>query len=141
MGSFASMFAPPPPPPAPTLDSYELGLVATAFCAAVPLVPKLGPLYAAPVGLVAALVVLFALDAEVYEMYVWPPSTSSAPALCSIVVLFFVLTANTFSITTRSEDQERVREIKKKLKLAQLTQAIRWDKEDPKEEPAAETAD
>ena len=143
MGSFATKVAPPPPPPAPTLEFYELSLVATAFCAAVPLVPKLGPLYAAraPVGLVAALVVLFALDAEAYEMYVWPPSTSSAPALCSIVVVFFVLTANTFSITTRSEDQERVREIKKKLKLAQLTQAIRWDKEDPKEEPAAETVD
>mmetsp|Transcript_111598 Transcript_111598/g.193407 ORF Transcript_111598/g.193407 Transcript_111598/m.193407 type:complete len:953 (-) Transcript_111598:107-2965(-) len=64
----------------------------------------------------------------------WPPSTKSAPLLCLIVILFVIFVKDTFFKGGETEESKRVRFVKRRLLLAQMTQALRWSIEDPKDD-------
>jgi len=68
----------------------------------------------------------------------WPPSPRSAPALSLITFTFMAITIYIFVCRTGSAEQERVRSQKRKLIMAQLVQAMRWDEELPAADDAEE---
>ena len=139
MGLFGSPPPPPPPPPPPaSLDTTTLALVATAIVLAVSLSQKIGGLSAALLGGTAALLILYSQSPEIFSVYVWPPSRSSAPVLLLISSAFAALTAYSFSAGKKSEDAQRFADQKRKLIAMQLTQAMRWDKDEEEGEEGAE---
>jgi len=71
---------------------------------------------------------------------VWPPSQRSAPFLVALILCFAVLVKRTFFSSTTSAECKRVHEVKKRLLLAQMTQAIRWNIDEPVEEEEKDKA-
>eukprot|EP00929_Paragymnodinium_shiwhaense_P121641 TRINITY_DN93968_c0_g1_i1.p1 TRINITY_DN93968_c0_g1~~TRINITY_DN93968_c0_g1_i1.p1 ORF type:complete len:955 (+),score=216.47 TRINITY_DN93968_c0_g1_i1:61-2925(+) len=64
----------------------------------------------------------------------WPPSSTSAPFLALLVLSIAVLVKKTIFTVGESPESRRVRDVKKRLLLAQMTQALRWNAEDTEEE-------
>ena len=112
--------------------------MATAIVLAVSLSRKIGGLSAALLGGTAALLIMYSQSPEIFSVYVWPPSRSSAPVLLLISSAFAALTAYSFSAGKKSEDAQRFADQKRKLIAMQLTQAMRWDKDEEEGEEGAE---
>jgi ABC-type multidrug transport system fused ATPase/permease subunit len=70
--------------------------------------------------------------------FVWPPSKRSAPFLIVLILNFIALVKWTFFRSTETEETKRVREVKKRLLLAQMSQALRWDEKEPEDEDEEE---
>jgi len=62
---------------------------------------------------------------------VWPPSPKSAPLLGMIILNLIILIKKTFFSSEQRTESQRVRAVKRRLMLAQMTQALRWNMEDP----------
>mmetsp|Transcript_92953 Transcript_92953/g.199349 ORF Transcript_92953/g.199349 Transcript_92953/m.199349 type:complete len:938 (-) Transcript_92953:380-3193(-) len=62
-----------------------------------------------------------------YSEVLWPPSNKSAPALLTLVVSFVILVQQIFFRPGESAESRRVREVKKRLLLAQMVEALKWD--------------
>ena len=116
--------------PPPTLDSATLAIFVTALAVAATLATRIGALSAALLGGAGSLGVLYFYQPDVYNTYVWPPSRESAPALTIVAAAFAALAAHSFAAVRTSEDAERVKQDKRKLVAAQLTQAMRWDEDE-----------
>ena len=69
----------------------------------------------------------------------WPPSRASAPFLSLLVTALAVLIAIVFCRPSASSaTAERVSNDKRKLIMAQLSQAVKWDREDEEDEETDE---
>jgi len=62
-----------------------------------------------------------------YWSLLWPPSRRSAPALALLCVGFAVVVQQAFFRSAQTEESKRVRLTKKRLILAQMAQALKWD--------------
>jgi ABC-type multidrug transport system fused ATPase/permease subunit len=78
--------------------------------------------------------------AEVQDV-IWPPSPKSMPFLCVLVLNFALLVRRTFFQTEDTEEHKRVRDVKRKLVLLQMTQALRWNEEQDSESKEAEATE
>jgi len=58
---------------------------------------------------------------------IWPPSAESAPTLSILILIFCIKVKKTFFQHEETAQIKRVRETKRRLLLAQMTQALRWD--------------
>jgi len=61
---------------------------------------------------------------------VWPPSRRSSPLWFLLAACFAFAVKRIFFTCEDTEEAARVRKVKKRLILAQMTQALRWNKED-----------
>jgi len=68
----------------------------------------------------------------------WPPSQRSMPFLAMLVLGFVALVKNTFFSSKESPEIRRVRDVKKRLLLAQMMQALRWQDADPADQEEKE---
>merc|ERR1712054_452900 len=68
------------------------------------------------------------------QTHIWPPSPQSAPFLSMLILGFVVLVKKTLFNSQESSETRRVRDVKRRLLLAQMTQALRWADEDAVEE-------
>jgi hypothetical protein len=66
----------------------------------------------------------------------WPPSQKSAPSLLLLVLSFAELIRRTFFSPVETQESRQVRETKRRLVLAQMSQALRWDKAEFDEQSA-----
>jgi len=57
----------------------------------------------------------------------WPPSPRSSPFLAVLILSFIAFVKKTFFSSKESPESKRVRDMKRRLVLAQMTQALRWD--------------
>lgn len=64
----------------------------------------------------------------------WPPSAKSAPFLVTLVLSFIAWIKKTFFSSQITAESKRVRDIKRRLLLAQMSQALRWDLAEEAEE-------
>lgn len=65
---------------------------------------------------------------------IWPPSQKSTPFLSMLILNLAVLIKATFFSGGQTAESKRVRDVKRRLLLAQMTQALRWNMEDASEE-------
>jgi len=93
------------------------------------------------------LAVLFAAVVQAWRDYeaflqastlLWPPSPRSAPALLGLSSLFFLACWRTFFSSKQAREAQRVRQDKKRLILAQMTQALKWADDEEGEDADAE---
>lgn len=76
-----------------------------------------------------------------YQSFLWPPTKKSAPVLAAIVAFFAVLVQRTFLVTGQTAESKRIREEKRRLLLAQMSQALRWNYDEANEEEEGEKKD
>jgi ABC-type multidrug transport system fused ATPase/permease subunit len=69
---------------------------------------------------------------------VWPPSQKSAPVWFLLAAAVALFVKRTFFSGEESEEAGRVRKIKKRLILAQMTQALKWEEDDEAKEDGEE---
>jgi ABC-type multidrug transport system fused ATPase/permease subunit len=65
---------------------------------------------------------------------IWPPSARSAPILSVLILNFILLVKKTFFSGEETAESKRVRDVKRRLVLAQMTQALRWNVEEEVQE-------
>jgi len=65
---------------------------------------------------------------------IWPPSPRSAPFLSILILNLAVLIKRTFFSSGETPESKRVKATKRRLLLAQMSQALRWNAEEPTEE-------
>merc|ERR1711879_357837 len=72
------------------------------------------------------------VDASIVRVkaVVWPPSPRSAPFLSILILNFAALIKKTFFSVGSTEESKRVRDTKRRLLLAQMAQALKWNVED-----------
>lgn len=70
----------------------------------------------------------------------WPPSPKSGPFLAVLILAFSALVKRTFFSCEASPESKRVRDVKRRLLLAQMTQALQWDVETVEEDEEAKEA-
>lgn len=78
--------------------------------------------------------------ASAFEV-VWPPSAKSAPFLAMTLLNFIALIKKTFFSREITAESKRVRDTKRRLLLAQMTQVLRWDVAEEAEELEKELDD
>jgi ABC-type multidrug transport system fused ATPase/permease subunit len=71
----------------------------------------------------------------------WPPSMKSAAFLCVLIFNFMHLVRTTFFHKEETPESRRVRQVKRRLLLLQMTQALRWNEDDKSEEKEREDCD
>ena len=69
---------------------------------------------------------------------IWPPSPKTAPYLSGVVICIGLFTYAVLFRVVKSNEFERVRAIKRRLLLAQMVQALKWDED---EKPADDEKD
>eukprot|EP00928_Gymnodinium_smaydae_P048628 TRINITY_DN32526_c0_g1_i1.p1 TRINITY_DN32526_c0_g1~~TRINITY_DN32526_c0_g1_i1.p1 ORF type:complete len:787 (-),score=116.79 TRINITY_DN32526_c0_g1_i1:561-2921(-) len=78
---------------------------------------------------------------NVVHMYafLWPPSRQSAPALSTLVLCFVLCCWRTFFQSGHTDEAKRVQQEKKRLTLAQMSQALKWAEETPQNSEGEDT--
>jgi ABC-type multidrug transport system fused ATPase/permease subunit len=73
-------------------------------------------------------------ESRVSRDLIWPPSPKSAPNLGVIILIFIFLVKRTFFSGVETAESKRVQDVKRRLVLAQMNQALLWDVDEGNED-------